>query len=123
MHLINHIVNYLYRKYGIPIHIFSKIVTEVQATLKAEICETTFLFMGVTFHHTIKQTSALKISICLFHLRLLSQSKPCTQKNAINKAHQWAGFVYYCRTCGRWDEKSGKLSFLTSIFLIGHVTR
>ena len=33
MHLINLIVNYLYRKYGVPLHIFfSKFGPEVQAT-------------------------------------------------------------------------------------------
>ena len=34
MHLINLIVTYLYRKYGVPLHnFFSKIGPEVQATL------------------------------------------------------------------------------------------
>ena len=35
IHLINLIVNYLYRKYAVPLHtFFSKIGPEVQATLK-----------------------------------------------------------------------------------------
>ena len=33
MHLINLTVNYLHRKYGVPLHNFSKIGPEVQATL------------------------------------------------------------------------------------------
>ena len=33
MHLISLIVNYLYIKYGVPLHIFSEIGPEVQATL------------------------------------------------------------------------------------------
>ena len=43
---------------------------------------------------TIKQTSARKISICLFHLRLLSQSKPFTQK--CNKQSTSVGGVCTC---------------------------